>query len=279
MTSIRDYLRENAEFDVGMRQQNDPQTYSYDEFGMRGRGDIGNRKNANARYGDNAMSDPSKLDEDEAPDNVDRLHAALTRAGISDDEIKAGITLTDGGKQKVAAALGVASGSVDMLMNNLCGQLRDDKADEPVFEADDHGRYTYEDDYLNNVTVRDSTTGKSVYLQGSQATALLAKLKANPSQEQALLATVGSLMEGDGGEADGPSGYDDEIDTDLGSTYNFTWNVDGRHGSGTASYTGEGTSMHIELVRVADEDGDEFEPDPRMKRGILSAAKDFIDEA
>ncbi|CAM6054458.1 unnamed protein product [Sphagnum tenellum] len=236
-----DKLIETAEYDRGQPDNQDiTDTFSLGgakgdfETTNKGRADTKTRK-MNARYGDNAMRDETKLEEapfghpdssetmpeparsfapfghpdniDTAPDPksgiVDRLQRILQKAGISDDEMRQGIDLTPAGMQKVAARLGMAAHEVPMLLGSLSTRLRDDEkhseeAYESVYESlmnEDDSRFGYEKDGMGNVTVRDGQTGKEVYLQGSQATDLLKTLSQSPEDEQAILGDLVPLME------------------------------------------------------------------------------------
>ena len=81
-------------------------------------------------YADNPMCDPSEINE-EASSDLDKLHDMLTRIGITDDEIKGGLSLTQKGYHKVAAALGTTVESVQSLVNSLVKMLNGEHS-EPI---------------------------------------------------------------------------------------------------------------------------------------------------
>jgi hypothetical protein len=94
---------------------------------------------ANARFADNSMGN-AQLDEftgaypDPAgyvakPDDVQRLHTMLTRTGTSDQAIKQGLTLTQGGLQKIAGKFGISTDDVSLLLSTLSQELRKEDSD------------------------------------------------------------------------------------------------------------------------------------------------------
>jgi len=253
------------------------------ETTLNGRADTATRK-MNARYGDNAMKDIAKLDELDKTGIIDRLQDILNKAGVSDDEICASLALTDAGTHKVAAQLGVSASEVPMLIASLTTRLRDDEnreesAIESAYESimnEDDERFGYEKDGMGNVTVRDSQTGKSIYLQGSEATDLLNKLEQDPDAEQSILSGLESLMEGGIiDESDDPDDYIREMKQNSG-TFNFPWKVGMKHGTGTAKYKFDGDDMIVHLLSVRDSEGNVMQINSGMKLQIEKIAHDFI---
>jgi hypothetical protein len=278
---------ENADFDVGhgdMSQTNSIGGKDGLETTNRGRADIKNRR-TNARYGDNTMT--GKLEEFDNSGILDRLHNILLKAGISDDEIRAGIDLTPKGTHKVAGQLGVPASEISMLMGSLNTRMRDDEShEESAFEsayykmmeddgddADTNDRFGYEKDGMGNVTVRDSQTGKSTYIQGSQATDLLNSLQQSPDNEQSILGDLQPLMENS--EEREPDFLDEMKQTH--GTMNFPWTTEEGHGTGTVSYNFSGHDLKLRLLSVRDNNGKIISPDPAMKAKLEKIAHDFIE--
>ena len=321
-------IREQADFDQAENQPAKLRTFDKQEFSDRGRADTKVRPN-DPRFADNPMADKPTNDErllDEFVGHqslIDRLHQMFNNADISDQQIRGGIELAQSGKMKVAARLGVGPEEIDMYMNSLVQQLRDDDAnsleslteqyynavnvmdeDDQVpdqLPADDNGttkddramlddlhdqevkqeagqpkrpfdedRYSYEPDALGSVTVRNTTTGKSTFVQGSQATRLLAQLKSQSGNEEALLAPLVEAL--DDTPADGS--FWGEIKADTG-TYNFQWEINGQHGTGTAMFQVKGKPK-MQLIGVRDMHGNEVEPDPAMQHQLQQQAMAFI---
>jgi hypothetical protein len=324
-------IREQADFDQAENQPAKLRTFDKQEFSDRGRADTKVRPN-DPRFADNPMADKPTNDErllDEFFDTggfsahdqdslIDRLHQMFNNADISDQQIRGGIELAQSGKAKVAARLGIGPDEVDMYINSLVQQLRDDDAnslenlteqyynavnvmDEDDQVPDDEGttkddramlddlhdqevkqeagqpkrpfdedRYSYEPDALGSVTVRDTTTGKSTFLQGTQATRLLAQLKSQKGNEDALLAPLVEAL--DDTPADGS--FWGEIKADTG-TYNFQWEINGQHGTGTVMFQVKGKPK-MQLIGVRDMHGNEVETDPAMQQQLQQQAMAFI---
>lgn len=241
------------------------------------------QKQSNARWGDNALEDETeKLEEFDQTPSLDRLQNMLNDAGVSDDEIKAGVKLTQNGLQKAAAALAISPDEVPILIASLMTRLRrvDDHLEER-YEAfirdqnrynriNEQDRFSTERDYLNNVTVRDNHSGKEVFLQGSDADKLISRLRKNPSKEQEILAGYGHLMEST------YDNFDDEIESDGGGSYNFPWEYQGEHGLATVLFSEKKGKPDFDLNSVRDEDGEEITVDNDMRDDLTRQAKDFI---
>lgn len=133
-------IREQADFDAGQQKASELHTFDRkgapQEFSDRGRADLKVRPN-DPRFADNPMQDDSEdveprhlglLDEFAGQESkIDRLHTILSRAGISDQQIRGGVTLTKVGMNKVAAKLGIGPFDVKAYMNSLVQNLRDDE--------------------------------------------------------------------------------------------------------------------------------------------------------
>lgn len=192
----RKIVDENADFDYGtMRPKQKNVSIRPHDFRSGPDGKVRYVGN----YADNAMFDPAKVNEGAQDSMLERLHNMLGKAKITDDEIVSGVRLNQRGRQKAAAALGISVHEVDLLLNSLKTHLR--KVQKWVNEAreilgDGTPRFSHEEDYLGNVTIRDGKTGKEAFLRGSQAAKLLADLKAG-GDDQDVLSRYASVMEAD----------------------------------------------------------------------------------
>lgn len=208
---------------------------------------------------------------------LDRLLDVMLKAGVSEDDIRAGIDLTAAGMQKVAARLGIAASEVPMLLGSLSTRLDDEqKHSESAYEGiyEDmlsNEQFSYEKDGMGDVTVRDARSGKEIYLQGSQATDLLGRLEQDPEDAQAILGSVQSLMEGDE-----DTDYVKEMTQDSG-TFNFHWSSDGQQGSGTAKYRFTDRELLVSILSVRDQNGDRMTPDGKLSVTIERIAREFIE--
>lgn len=191
MTKRRLTIKEVADFDYGHHDPAHTSQFSIDSFDFKGRGDLKTRM-VPGNYADNPMHDSSKLTEDDDDGMLDRLHAMLTAAQISDDEIAGDVRLTPDGTRKVAAKLGVAENEVELLLNSLAARIRKERNDDltSAYESTvgTRDRFSMEDDYLGNITVRDGRTGQSKFLRGSRASDLRKNL--GQGDKQAVLGAV-----------------------------------------------------------------------------------------
>ena len=131
-------------------------------------------------------------------------------------------------------------------------------------------RYSYEPDALGSITVRDSVTGKTKFVQGAAAAQLRDDLKRQPNHDMVLAPLMEALDDTPGGE----SNFMQEIAAQSG-TYNFMWHVNGQHGTGTAMFNAAKTP-NLRLMDVRDADGESVPMDARMQHQILAQAHDFI---
>ena len=260
------------------------------DFGDKGRADLSVKMN-NPRFSDNSMSideyaDTTSFDVNDENDaaDMDKIHQMLTQAGITDQEIIQGITISQNGKNKIAGQLGISPSEVDVLIATLEQKLSDTDATDTDTLIDDYyrgmyegmdspwklkysfkkisERLSYEKDSMGNVTVRDSKTGREKFIRGSKAIELLNK-NDNINEE---------LEDGD----TATNRYRKEIESNSG-TYNFPWIYDGENGLATASFGGDATEPYLEVVSVRNYDGDEIDfSNPAMREDILEQAKEYI---
>lgn len=276
-------LIEAAEYDYGHDDPTRRRPYRIDAYDHKSRPDMPLRYTGN--YADNPMHDPAHLNEEE--DGVlDRLHDMLRTAQIDDDEILAGIRLSPRGYQKAAARLGLAASEIPVLMQSLATNIRRERqrlqeddlgvqpARQPGVQRGGRQRFTYETDFLDNVTVRDTISGKEAFLRGSEAMEMLDRLDGG-EDEQAVLASYASIME-DGGDQrnEGDDGYEKEISADSG-TYNFPWSVGGRSGTATARFRDRDGEFSVDVIHVRDAGGKTID-DPALTARLQQTAWDFI---
>lgn len=208
-----------------------------------------------------------------------KLNAILNKANFDDEEIARGLRLKDSGMTKLASMLRISPQDASELLNQLITKLRkDQKTVEESYQSilgESSSRYGMEKDRLGNVTVRDSHSGKEVFLRGSAATDVLNAVKRGNEQEVLAQALSESINEGAGDDEDS---YADEIRQDRGS-YNFPWTYERQQGTGTADYTGRGDSFKIKIVSIRDQSGEEIEADEAMTSALSSQAFKFIGHA
>ena len=209
---------------------------------------------------------------------LDHLNSVLNKAGIEDHEIIGGIELTHVGYQRLALRMGVDLKSLQFMINCLMEKLRKEEhmheAYSQLLDEDDEN-FSYEKDWLGNVTIRNNETGDEVFLRGSEATEMLKTLKSGVADEQEILSQYmesHTITESDDSEDDS---YEDELETTRG-TYNFPWKTKTAHGTGTASYSG---NDNIKIISIRDEEGDEIKTTPDLEAELKMQAIAFIGKA
>lgn len=177
-------------------------------FSFTGRTAMAN--NLTNNMGDNPMKEemqPVIINDD----MLNKLQTILNAIGITDHDIALGnVTLNDNGAIKVVRKLtgqtmeiGAAKKTcidlLDALGNKLVGaQSADHQQIDEFVDAPEDSRFTYVLDVMGNVTIQDSETGKSIYLQGHDATEVIGELQMHggtPEKEQNVLSQYVHVME------------------------------------------------------------------------------------
>jgi hypothetical protein len=200
------------------------------------------------------------------PVRLERLHVYLNRV-MNDGEIIANPRLMPNGVKKVAAHMGVDVAEVPNLILELSQHLQ-----SLTEGTNDEPRYTYEDDALGGVTVRDSDTGKEKYLNVQQANKLLKMLDSDAGTEQETLAKA--LNESFAYRA--PELSADDIGSET-SIFNFPWKLNESAGFAAAEYSGFGMNFRMNIVSVVDQNGDPV--DNYDRKSLARIARAYIDEA
>jgi hypothetical protein len=211
---------------------------------------------------------------------LDRLQNIINDAGIDDHEIIGGAEFSHAGYQKIATKMGVSFKDIHSMINLLIEKLRKENSVQEDYEKllddDSDDRFSYEKDFLGNVTIRDSHTGDDVFLRGQQSAKLLHELIVSDDEQEVLAQYMADpINEDEDEEGDADSTYEPEIDAGGGS-YNFPWTLEGAHGTATAVYSGTGT---IKIVSVRDEDGVEVEITIDLSKALMPQAVAFIGKA
>jgi hypothetical protein len=264
---------------------NDSRQYKIDAFDFSGKskGEVIDT----GKYGDNAMVDPTKMNEDIGDDDnsshVNIIHSMLNKAGFDDARIASGITLRPTALQKVAAKLGVSARDIKMLISTLVSHLRKDGADmvQSVYED-----LVSEPDADGNLTIRDTDTGKSSFVTGDAAAQIRRRMDRGNENEQDILADynpnkttmrewIDSMVIPGHKIVEQPK-FVGSID--AGIPFNFPWKIGHEHGTATAYATGYGTDMGFRVISVRDEDGDEFEASAELLDQLREIAKESIND-
>lgn len=242
------------------------------------------------------------------PVQLDQLHQIFNgELQQSDEAIRRGpVHLDDRAKQDIAGQLGMSPQDVDTLSNTLTQKLRDEQGqedeekillstlgeayqklmqeielpvvlqeaghpDRPFPASVDEARFYAEDpDSLGNITVWDSETGDSKYLQGGQASDLKSKLSAGDN-DAVLAPLFERAANHEGGET-----YNAEIAANSG-TYNFPWHLGPHHGFATVFFDKNKTLELVSVLNMAGEQIDLDRFDANHHDDLLKQAQHFID--
>jgi len=119
------------------------------------------------------------------------------------------------------------------------------------------------------VTVRDSDTGDSKFVQGAQATELLDKLDSGANEDTVL----GRLFE----KAENPESdsYAKEMMATSG-TYNFPWKLGAHHGLATVFFSVADDQPMLRLDSVRNVSGEEIAMSDQQREELTQQARDFI---
>jgi hypothetical protein len=117
---------------------------------------------------------------DFAPEQLAELRKMLNGINVTDDMLSRGVRLTQAGVEKVAKRFGIDTTEVPGMISATAAMTKTDI-------AEDVQRFTYEADYMGNLTLRDDETGRDVFLQGDEAFALADKLEKHPEQEEVFI--------------------------------------------------------------------------------------------
>lgn len=107
--------------------------------------------------------------------DLDRLKQLLNGIGADDGMISRGVSLTQRGYDKLAGSFGVSVEEIKNMITQLSSMLSPDE--DTVHIAEAPNRYSYETDFLNNVTLRDRKTGEIRNLVGHEAFSVLAEIE------------------------------------------------------------------------------------------------------
>jgi len=191
-------------------------------------------------------------------DLVDKLYNNLKKLDLDDSAILSGIKISDNGLQKLADNFGIEISDVKLLFAKLITRLRDEQNRMDEIYINEDYRFSYEKDFLGNVTVRDGITGKEKFLIGSKATNLLIQLTNSEEKNQNILSKyiTESVYENNNDDDDD---YDEEINSKVG-TFNFPWKYNSKNGFGVASYKAiSPRKMKIKILYVTDKDGNKID--------------------
>ena len=190
---------------------------------------------------------------------LEELRRMLANINVSDDHMARGVRLTSNAMNKVAARFHIDVSKVPDLLVELSRYMSDEL-------VEDAARFGYERDYMGNITINDSKTGKSKFIQGDSAFKLGDELAANPDKEEAIIANyfdVSVLS-----EADEDMGFPDK------GTFNFPY----KGKFATASYGLENGKFTLKVISLRTETDEEIELTPLLQKELDRVAMTWIDK-
>lgn len=155
-----------------------------------------------------------------------------------------------------------------------------------TIKEDMNDRYSAEIDGLGSITLRDSVTSETKFLQGESATELAKQMEpfhGKPQLNDRLQEVLRTAFLNEASALDGfflkefreDKSFENEIASDSG-TYNMPWKLDHQTGTMTIFYTLENDKPELKIQSVRDEDGNEIEVDDVKHDELMIQAKDFI---
>ncbi len=184
--------------------------------------------------------------------DLEALRKLLNGINVTNDMISNGVRLSRDGLRKVAARFSVSVEQVQKMLDDLSKETRDD----PLYE--EHLRYTYESDFLGNITIRDTQTGDVKNLTGSDAFGLLSEIE-RLGDYQSLLSGYFTLKESADEELDGD--IDDEI-TGRAGTYNFPM----KGFLVTVRFWVQQGKFKTKVISIRDAEGEEYPVDDATRK-------------
>lgn len=207
-------------------------------------------------------------------DKLEAPHQQLNAASVSDDEISRGVRLTSRGVEKLSRKFGVSEDELMGMLRDLAAKVKDDIAPTGLPASpgimEDNERFAYEADFMGNVTLRDTKTGASRYLQGDDGQKFLHEIERVGTNYQALIAPYfeDALLEF--AQEDVAS---DEFGN-TGGTYNFPF----QGNFACARFWLAGTKPMVEVVSVVDEHGAEVPLDAAAQAEAERSAWDWVNK-
>lgn len=206
-------------------------------------------------------------------DQLDFLRKQLNAASVTDDMISRGVRLTSVGTKKLCSRLGVTEVELQGLLSDLAKQTRDDSPDTGLPASpdilEDANRFSFEADFMGNVTLRDSKTGATHYLQGSDGAKFLHEIDRIGTNYQGLIAPYfgENLLEF-------AQKKPTLADADTGGTYNFPF----QGNFAVARFWLAGNKPMLEVVSVIDAEGEEVPLDAKAKADAEASAWEWVNK-
>jgi hypothetical protein len=208
---------------------------------------------------------------------LDILRQQFNGANVSDDMIARGShkSLTSKGTAVLCKRLSVTKDELDDLLDELQSTIKKEAAPSglpasPDIFEDCGERFEYESDVMANVMLRDSKTGATRYLQGSDGAKFLREVERVHPNYQEIIAPYfnDDLMEF--ARADVTVGDNGE----TGGTYNFPF----RGKFAVARFWLAGNKPMVEIVSLMSANGEEVAMDDSTKAAATATAWEWVNK-
>lgn len=189
---------------------------------------------------------------------LEELRKLLNAANVPDDHIARGVNLTTAGAQKVAERFKIDVAQVPDMLVHLSRMV--------TGVEEDNARFSYERDYMGNITLHDARSGKSKFIQGDSAFKLSDEIAANPSKEEEIIAQhfdVAILSEADDGFGLADKG-----------TFNFPY----KGKFATATYGVEDGKFVLKVISLRTETDEEIQITPALQTELDRVAMTWVDK-
>ncbi len=202
---------------------------------------------------------------DFSPEQLADLRKMLNGINVTDDHISRGVRLTAAGVGKVAKRFGIETSEVPAMLAAVSEMVKTDL-------TEDMDRFSYEADYMGNLTLRDSETGRDVFLQGDEAFALADKLESHPDQEQIFISQYFDSQPLQESDAMVPAVPVNKHD---GGTFNFPY----KGKFATARYwLDDNKHFQLKVISLRDSQDNEEEITPELQSKIDAVAMTWVDK-
>lgn len=205
-------------------------------------------------------------------DKLETLRAQFRKANISDDMVARRPRLTEKGTHLLCQMLDCSEEELRALIDQLAQEVEAELANQGGVIALNEfaeNRYSYELDFMGNIGLRDSKTGKTLYIQGDNAFKLTREIERIYPDYQELLAPYFDevLREFTEEQVRGDTG-------NTGGTYNFPYN--GMFAC-ARFYLDAGKPV-VEVISLVDAQGEEIPMDAQTKADATRVAWEWVDK-
>lgn len=198
---------------------------------------------------------------DFSPEKIAELHKMLNGINITDDYISRGVHLTTKGAEKVAKRFGIQTSEVPAMIRAVSDWVKKDISEDA---SSDDERFSYEADYMGNLTLRDQQSGDDRFLQGDEAFDLASELTEHPDQEQTLIAPYFD---------DAPLNEEVSDDTPITTSDSGTFNFPYKGKFATARFgldANKKFQLKVISLRDSEDNAEDITPDLQAKLNAIA---------